>query len=194
MLSLLSLAKLKELVVLALFTLFPTSETLAAQYAAYNAAAFLATEEIAAPVASEIAIKYALKLEVDPFQLTNEDLYHFIDEWIGTRYRYGGKSKSGIDCSGFSSTLYEAVYQKSFSGSSRSIYTLVAPLEKNELTEGDLVFFKIRKNQISHVGVYLHNDYFVHASTEAGVIISSLNEPYYKKYFYKGGRLTNNEK
>ena len=52
-----------------------------------------------------------------------------------------------------------------------------------------ILFFKIRKGQISHVGIYLGNNKFAHASVKTGVIISSLDEPYYKKYFYKGGEV-----
>ena len=134
-------------------------------------------------------IKYAEELKVAPALLSDTKLYSFIDEWIGTRYRYGGTGKNGIDCSGFSCKLYEEVFNINLSHSSRAIFTEVVPVQKEELKEGDLVFFKIRKNQISHVGVYLHNNYFVHASTQQGVIISSLNEPYYQKYFFKGGRI-----
>jgi lipoprotein Spr len=54
---------------------------------------------------------------------------------------------------------------------------------------GDLVFFKIKKNRISHVGVYLGNNKFAHSAVKGGVRIDSLDTPYYKKTFYKGGRL-----
>jgi murein DD-endopeptidase / murein LD-carboxypeptidase len=59
--------------------------------------------------------------------------------------------------------------------------------EKN-LQEGDLVFFKINSKNVSHVGVYLQNRRFVHASTKRGITINNLDEAYYKKYFFKGGR------
>jgi lipoprotein Spr len=57
------------------------------------------------------------------------------------------------------------------------------------MREGDLVFFKIGQNTVSHVGVYLTNDRFVHASTSSGVMISDLKEPYWKKYYAGGGRM-----
>ena len=116
-------------------------------------------------------------------------LYETIADWLGTPYCYFGKSPTGIDCSGFVSILYHKVFQKPFTGSSAEIFTKIKPLGKSELAEGDLVFFRIRKKRISHVGIYLGSNKFAHASTSNGVIISDLDEPYYKKYFVRGGRV-----
>jgi lipoprotein Spr len=74
-------------------------------------------------------------------------------------------------------------------GSANDIFKKVTPIKKSELTEGDLVFFKIRTKRISHVGVYLGQNKFVHASLKRGVVVSNLNDPYYSKYFFKGGRI-----
>ncbi|MBN8695706.1 MAG: C40 family peptidase [Bacteroidetes bacterium] len=121
---------------------------------------------------------------------TSPFLYYQVYEWIGTRYKYSGETKKGIDCSGFVSKMYDRVYCISLSGGSRDIYSQVKEnnITKSELKEGDILFFKIRKGQISHVGIYLGNNKFAHASVQSGVIISDLDEPYYKKYFYKAGR------
>lgn len=116
-------------------------------------------------------------------------LYYKIYEWLGTSYRYSGETKKGIDCSGFVTRMYADVYCIALSGGSRDIYPRVQPVDKAGLREGDLLFFKIRKGQISHVGVYLGNNKFAHASVKSGVIISDLDEEYYKRYFYKGGRI-----
>lgn len=139
-----------------------------------------------------LQLDYAKQLEVLPSMIKDTALYRFIDNWIGTRYRYGGITDKGIDCSGFTCKLYRNVFDKEITGSSGTLFHAVQPVEKNELTEGDMVFFKIKKNRISHVGVYLMNNKFVHSSSHNGVIISDLNEDYYKKYFYTGGRLTDN--
>ena len=66
---------------------------------------------------------------------------------------------------------------------------MIVGYRKEELKEGDLVFFKINSKSISHVGVYLGDDKFAHASSSKGVMISNLNEAYWKRYYYKGGRL-----
>ena len=72
---------------------------------------------------------------------------------------------------------------------SSEIYQLVEKIDPNELREGDFVFFRIRsRSRISHVGVYLGEKRFAHASTSKGVVISDLNDPYYKKYFAGAGR------
>jgi len=117
------------------------------------------------------------------------DLYYQIYNWVGTKYRYAGNCKEGVDCSGFVNEIYKNVYCITLNGGSRDMFKQLTPVSKKNLREGDLVFFKIRKNTISHVGIYLAHDKFAHATTKAGVTISDLNDDYYKKYFYKGGRL-----
>jgi len=136
-----------------------------------------------------MCFKYSNQLGYNIESVTNPDLYEYIGEWLGTPYRYSGDSKKGIDCSGLVCELYKSAYQEVLSGSARDIFENVDPLKKTELQEGDLVFFKIKRGRISHVGIYMGSNKFAHASTKRGVIISDLDEPYYKKYFYKGGRL-----
>jgi len=116
-------------------------------------------------------------------------LYYHVYEWMGTGYKYSGQTKKGIDCSGFVSRMYKDVYCIQLSGGSKDLWTVVAPVEKTDLKEGDILFFKIKKGQISHVGIYLGNNKFAHASVHSGVIVSDLDEGYYKKYFFKGGRM-----
>jgi lipoprotein Spr len=133
--------------------------------------------------------KYATLLGVDEKSVTNLSLYRFIDEWYATPYKYGGKTKDGIDCSGLVSVLYAKVYNKTVAGSAESIYKACEVVAQKNLQEGDLVFFKINSDKVSHVGIYLQNRHFVHASSHHGVIINSLDEAYYVKYYFKGGRL-----
>ncbi|HEY0055535.1 MAG TPA: NlpC/P60 family protein [Pedobacter sp.] len=120
---------------------------------------------------------------------SNVKLYQFVYDWLGTPYRLGGTTERGIDCSAFAYQLYDKVFNTVIGNNSRNIFSMVNPLNKEELKEGDLVFFKINSRAISHVGVYLGDNKFAHASSSRGVMISNLNEPYWKRYYYKGGRL-----
>lgn len=145
-------------------------------------------------VSNVLKKKYAEKLAVSEANITNQKLYQFIDEWYGVPYKYAGKTKAGIDCSGLASTLYLAVYQKKISPSTKALIEEVKKIDGSNpiaigLKEGDLVFFKIESKTVSHVGVYLQNNKFLHASSKKGVMISDLNEPYFKKYFLSAGRV-----
>jgi len=119
---------------------------------------------------------------------SNMKLFHFVYDWIGTPYHFGGSSKNGTDCSGFTRQLYSQVFNMDIEHSSRDIFSMVTPVRKEDLKEGDLVFFKIHSHRISHVGIYLGNNRFAHASSR-GVAISSLDDDYYRRYFYRGGRM-----
>jgi len=124
-------------------------------------------------------------------QATNPELYYEIFRWYRTCYRWGGNNDKGIDCSHFVNMLYEKIYGKTIGSSAPAIFAVCRIVKKglSDAQEGDLLFFKIKKGQISHVGIYLQNGRFAHASTHAGVIISSMEEAYYKKRFFKVGRL-----
>ena len=137
---------------------------------------------------SATQFKYAMLMNKEVEMLTNTSLYNFIDEWWGTRYHYGGSDKSGIDCSSFSGKLIQQIYNISLPRTSTEQYQLTEKIATENLIEGDLVFFGSHHN-ISHVGVYLGNNYFVHSSVHMGVVISSLNEDYYNRKFVGGGRI-----
>lgn len=131
---------------------------------------------------------------LEPDSACNPYLYYQVYDWLGTKYKYSGTSKKGIDCSAFVGEVYKSTYCVDLERRSSDIWPNVLPVSKNDLREGDIVFFKIKYNRISHVGLYLGNNKFAHASVHSGVIISDLDDKYYKKYFYKGGRvLINND-
>jgi lipoprotein Spr len=124
---------------------------------------------------------------------SNIKLFQFVYDWIGTPYHWGGNSRKGIDCSAFTKEVYEKVFNLTIKRNSRDIFSMVSPVNKDELKEGDLVFFKIHSKSISHVGIYLGNNRFAHASIR-GVAISSLDDDYYSRHFFKGGRMLANFK
>jgi len=140
---------------------------------------------------SKKAIKetYANLMGVTPHDITNYALYTFIDDWYSVPYKFAGRTKQGVDCSDLVCLLYDKVYGASLAGNCSTLLSECKPVKQEDLKEGDLVFFKINSDNVSHVGIYLQNNHFVHASVHKGVVISNLTDDYYKKYFYKGGRL-----
>ncbi|WP_223810753.1 C40 family peptidase [Paenimyroides baculatum] len=131
-------------------------------------------------------------LDVSENTLKNKNLYNFIIDWYGTPYKYGGMNEYGIDCSGFTNILYKEIYKIQIPRVSKDIAENVKRKYTEDLKEGDLVFFSFGKTGIvNHVGIYLHNNKFVHASTSKGVIISNLTEPYYGDYLVKCGSYKN---
>ena len=131
--------------------------------------------------------RYAALLNVEKSELRNEQLYRFIDNWIGVPHLSGGMDKKGVDCSGFTSLLEQEIYNRSLPRTASLMAGKVKRKYENELKEGDLVFFDFEGKKFSHVGVYLHNNKFVHASASKGVIISDLKDPWYYKYFSRAG-------
>lgn len=128
-----------------------------------------------------------------PFDTTCSqiELYREIYNWLGVRYRYAGLTKRGVDCAGFVRNICNRIYGATLSGSAGHHFKKCVPIDRSELEEGDLVFFKIRKKYISHVGIYLGNGKFAHAAVHGGVMINDLSEAYYNKYYYLSGRLIN---
>ena len=131
--------------------------------------------------------RYASLLNVKEKDLDNEKLYRFIDSWIGVPYKNGGMDKKGVDCSGFTIILAKDIYNKQLPRNARSMAEDVKRKFEKDLKEGDLVFFDFYGQKFNHVGIYLQNNKFVHASTSKGVIISDLKDPWYYKYFSRAG-------
>jgi probable lipoprotein NlpC len=121
----------------------------------------------------------------------NEDLnlLESMISWKGTPYRYGGSSKKGTDCSGFVTSVYNEVYGKQLQRSSKDMVKDVKYVSKKEMKAGDILFFKINGKSISHVGIYIADNKFIHASTKSGVVVNDLSQEYYVKTFYKAGRV-----
>jgi len=106
---------------------------------------------------------------------------------LGVPYRLGGNSQSGIDCSGFTSRVYTNAVERQIPRMARAQYGVGADVAKSDLQFGDLVFFNTTGRSPSHVGIYIEDDLFAHASVSYGVTISSLESTYYRKR-YVGAR------
>jgi lipoprotein Spr len=127
----------------------------------------------------------------------NMPLYAEVSTWLGVRYKYAGLSRKGVDCSGFAHLIFRDVYGLYIPRSSGDLANSVKSVSKKNLRTGDLVFFATNsknKNRINHVGIYLKDDKFIHASTSKGVIVNSLNDNYYQRTWKKGGRVDKSKK
>lgn len=129
------------------------------------------------------------KLNIQVNQQCNLKLYRFIDAWYGVPHKDGGCTKNGVDCSCFVKQAVDEVYRKQIPRNSYEIYTQTTPTDTSKLKEGDLVFFTTKSSKVSHVGIYLKDQKFVHVSTSKGVRINSLTENYYRKYFAGAAKL-----
>ncbi len=119
----------------------------------------------------------------------NPLLVREVASWMGTPYRYGGNTRVGADCSGFVWSVYREVYNHHLPRTTSAMLTETRRIRKHRLSEGDLVFFRMKSRKVSHVGIYLGNGHFAHASTSRGVIVNELNESYYLRRFTRGGRV-----
>jgi len=105
----------------------------------------------------------------------------------GTHYRYGGSARGGFDCSGFTSYVYR-VRGVDLPHNAAAQFECGTPVSRNRLKEGDLVFFETTRRGISHVGIYVGNGKFVHASSARGQVrVDSLDGGYYASRF-RGAR------
>ena len=118
-----------------------------------------------------IAEKYSVIMGVNKNDIQNGRLYAFIDQWMGTPYKFGGEDKDGVDCSGLAQLLEQQVYGINIPRSTSQQVTVIKRKYEEELIEGDLVFYDYDGGKFNHVGVYLQNGYVVHASSTKGVMI-----------------------
>jgi lipoprotein Spr len=140
--------------------------------------------------ANWLQLKYSIQMDIAVEEIQNIPLLQKIDEWWGTPYALGGNSKRGVDCSYFTLDVMNAIYNTNLKRTAAEQYEQSEKIDWSDLKEGDLIFFKTDGSRsISHVGIYLTNNKFAHASTSQGVTISDLSETYWQKRLYSLGRV-----
>jgi cell wall-associated NlpC family hydrolase len=115
-------------------------------------------------------------------------LYQQVRDWKGVPYKYGGSSKKGVDCSGFVLETLRSKFQIKLPRNTYRQSRIGEPVLRDNLRAGDLVFFRLGYN-LRHVGIYLENNRFAHASTSKGVTLSNLNNSYWSKRYWKARRV-----
>jgi len=126
----------------------------------------------------------------NPSQRNKEAIWQSVNRWLNTPYRYGGRSRQGIDCSGLTRSIYREVYDLELPRTVEQQIKTGRYVQKSRLRPGDLVFFRSGgSGVIDHVGIYLGQDKFIHASVRQGVIISLLSAEYYQHHYVTARRI-----
>lgn len=139
------------------------------------------------PVEETIVIKDKKRLKWERKRVVEEAM-----SWLGTPYKYAGSDKKGgTDCSGMVVRVYEDVAGIKLPRNSRQQSEFCEILKEKEVHPGDLVFFATGKdpNIVSHVGIMIDNNRFVHSSSKKGVIMSEMTAPYYQRTFIMYGKV-----
>lgn len=115
-------------------------------------------------------------------------LYNHYNHWQGVKYKEGGMSKKGVDCSGYVYLAYQTQFNKQIPRTTKILSDTGKEIDTDELKPGDLVFFKTGWKK-RHIGIYVEQGKFMHASSSRGVMISKLNNPYWREAFWMARRL-----
>jgi len=135
-----------------------------------------------------VDIPMGKKVDLNNSSAVKNKLYAQYKNWKGVKYKMGGLSKNGIDCSGFVYRTFRSQLGINIPRSTELQSSTGKQITKNKLKPGDLVFFKT-SSKVRHVGIYIENNNFLHASTSKGVMISKLNNIYWKSKYWKAHRL-----
>ena len=115
------------------------------------------------------------------YKLPLSRLSSVINSWLGTPYRYGGINKRGVDCSGFVCVVFREINRAKLPHSTRKMRKYGKVVQLKQASPGDLVFFRNSLRSVNHVGIFMGNGKFAHASSSKGVIYSNLNDSYYSR-------------
>ncbi len=156
-----------------------------------RSASYLAMVTVAALLTGCASSRPAVPVTLSPSATvaeTEHELRDAVDAWYGTPYVYGGSSTQGVDCSAFVQILYGDVLGVSVPRTTERQSRAGRTVSLDETQTGDLIFFRPSRKQ-NHVGVYLGDGEFAHASTSQGVMVSSLGESYWKQAYWMTRRL-----
>lgn len=117
-----------------------------------------------------------------------QKLLNQFQQWKGVPYRYGGMNQNGVDCSGFVFLTFHHQLGKSLPRTTLLQSNVGVPVDNRPFKTGDLLFFKTGE-KLGHVGIYLGESNFIHASTSRGVTISNINNSYWRRHFWKARRI-----
>ncbi len=117
------------------------------------------------------------------------DLFKDVRQYFGIRYRFGGTTPAGFDCSGFVRFMFGKIFNMQLPRSSGEMAAIGRKVDRSDLRPGDLVLFRNARNRISHVGIFVGNGVFVHSSTSKGITKDRLSENYYERRFATGIRI-----
>ena len=117
------------------------------------------------------------------------DLRRVAESYLKVPYRYGGKSRKGMDCSGFVQQVFEEAFKVRLPRSSAAMARYGKEIDKSELQPGDLVFFK--RIRIDHVGIYMGDGYFIHSQSGLGVTYTKLDAYYFSSHYAEAKRVIN---
>ena len=134
------------------------------------------------------SISNAKRADLADSKAVKEKLYLQYQQWKDTKYAIGGLSKKGIDCSGFVYVTYREKLGIELPRTTELQSHIGKEIQRSELRAGDLVFFKTDL-KVRHVGMYIENDTFLHASTKVGVTISTLSDYYWKTKYWHSRRV-----
>jgi lipoprotein Spr len=126
---------------------------------------------------------------VERGKIDQKKMGRIIESFFGVRYQLGGETKAGMDCSGLVVAVYKQYAGFALPHDTQKLYKLVKNVDKGDLAYGDLVFFSNGWLSASHVGIYIGEQKFVHSTEDFGVIVSPLNEDYYKKRYMGAKRV-----
>lgn len=132
------------------------------------------------------------RLDIKLGRHDNKELYKELKRWLGTPYVYAAHTcGEGTDCSGMVMEVFQKIYGiKVHRNSAKMLEENCVPIDLDDLREGDLVFFITSSDgHVSHVGIYLKDNKFVHASSSRGVAVDDLRQNYYATHFHTAARV-----